>query len=607
MSTALVTDLTIFVLALLIGIEVIGKVPATLHTPLMSAANSIHGIVLVGALLIGVTSHTVVGYVLAFVASFFAAANVVGGYAVTGRMLKMFRRKARPGRARGGLGRRRRRRRAAVPGAGAAAAPGPVRAQPPVVGDASMDTFTTNIQLVYVLAAACFVVGLHLMNSPATARRGNQVSMAGMAIAVIITLVLLIHDGSVTGVGWTVIIVGALLGSVAGLHAARTVQMTAMPQLVSMFNAVGGGAAALVAVYGYIHDESAPGGVLGSTTVFTVLDVIIGSVTFTGSLIAAGKLQGVITGQPVIFRGGRVLNAALAVIAIGAAAFMLTTASLPALLIVVLASLAFGVMMVLPIGGADMPVVISLLNAFTGTAVAMAGFVIGNWALIVAGALVGASGGILTKLMADAMNRSLANIIIGGFGTGDTAVAAAVAGDAQIRAIAADDAAIQLAYASKVIIVPGYGLAAAQAQHGVAELASVLESHGIEVSYAIHPVAGRMPGHMNVLLAEANVPYPQLREMEEINPEFARADVALVIGANDVTNPAARRPGSAISGMPILDVDQAKSIIVVKRSMGTGYAGIDNELYANPKTSMYFADAKRAVAELTAAVKTLVG
>jgi H+-translocating NAD(P) transhydrogenase subunit beta len=468
-----------------------------------------------------------------------------------------------------------------------------------------MDTFTTNIQLVYVLAAAFFVVGLHLMNSPATARRGNQVSTAGMAIAVIITLVLLIHDGSVTGVGWTVLIVGALLGSVAGLYSARTVQMTAMPQLVSMFNAVGGGA--LVAVYEYIHDESAAGGVLGTTSVFTVLDVIIGSVTFTGSIIAAGKLQGLITGQPVIFRGGRVLNALLAVIALGTGAFMFTTASLPALLILVLASLAFGVMMVLPIGGADMPVVISLLNAFTGTAVAMAGFVIGNWALIVAGALVGASGGILTKLMADAMNRSLANIIVGGFGTGDTAVAVAVAGDAQVRSIAADDAAIQLAYASKVIIVPGYGLAAAQAQHAVAELAALLESRGIEVSYAIHPVAGRMPGHMNVLLAEANVPYPQLREMEEINPEFPRADVALVIGANDVTNPAARRAGTAISGMPILDVDQAKSIIVIKRSMGSGYAGIDNELYVDPKTSMYFADAKKALAEMTAAVKTLVG
>jgi NAD(P) transhydrogenase subunit beta len=472
-----------------------------------------------------------------------------------------------------------------------------------------MTTFTAVIQLVYVLAAACFVIGLHLMNSPATARRGNQVSTAGMAVAGVATLILLIHEGTVTAVGWTVLIVGALLGSAVGLWSARRVQMTAMPQLVSMFNAVGGGAAALVAIYEYAHDESAGFGVLGlsTTSVFTVLDVIIGSVTFTGSLIAAGKLQGIIGGQPIMLPGGRYLSLLTAVVAIGTGAFMLTTASLPALVIVIIASLAFGVLMVLPIGGADMPVVISLLNAFTGTAVAMAGFVVGNWALIVAGALVGASGGILTKLMADAMNRSLGNIILGGFGTGDTAIAAAVAGDASIRSIAADDAAIQLAYASKVIIVPGYGLAAAQAQHGVAELANLLEERGVEVSYAIHPVAGRMPGHMNVLLAEANVPYPQLKEMEEINPEFPRADVALVIGANDVTNPAARRPGTAISGMPILDVDQAQSIIVVKRSMGTGYAGIDNELYTNPKTSMYFADGKKAVQEMTAAVKTLVG
>jgi NAD(P) transhydrogenase subunit beta len=467
--------------------------------------------------------------------------------------------------------------------------------------------FTGNIQLVYVLAAVCFVVGLHLMNSPGTARRGNQVSIAGMVIAGVATLILMIHYGTVTATGWIVLISGTLIGSAVGLYAAQTVQMTAMPQLVSMFNSVGGGAAALVAIYEYIHTESNAGGVLGTTTVFTLLDVLIGSVTFSGSIIAAGKLQGLIPGQPIIFKGGRLLNVALAVVAIGTAAFMLTTPSLPALLIVVLAALAFGVMMVLPIGGADMPVVISLLNAFTGTAVAMAGFVIGNWALIIAGALVGASGGILTKLMADAMNRSLANIIVGGFGTGDSAVALEAAADAHIRSIAADDAAIQLAYASKVIIVPGYGLAAAQAQHGVAELAKTLEDHGIEVSYAIHPVAGRMPGHMNVLLAEANVPYPQLKEMDEINPEFARTDVALVIGANDVTNPAARRPGNEISGMPILDVDQAKSIIVIKRSMGHGYAGIDNELYADPKTSMYFADAKKAMAELTAAVKTLVG
>ena len=469
-----------------------------------------------------------------------------------------------------------------------------------------MTGFTGYVQLVYVLVAALFVMGLHLMNSPATARRGNQVALTGMAIAVIATLVLLIHDGTVTTTGWIVVIVGSLLGSAVGLWAARTVQMTAVPQLVSAFNSVGGGAAALVAIYGYYYAESR-GTVLGTTSVFTVLDVLIGSVTFSGSIIAAGKLQGLISGQPIIVKGGRVLNIALAIVALGSGAFMFSTASLPAMLILVLAALAFGVMMVLPIGGADMPVVISLLNAFTGTAVAMAGFVIGNWALIVAGALVGASGSILTKLMADAMNRSLANIMVGGFGTGDSAVAVGPTADAQVRSIAADDAAIQLAYASKVIIVPGYGLAAAQAQHGVAELAKVLEDHGVEVSYAIHPVAGRMPGHMNVLLAEANVPYPQLKEMDEINPEFARTDVALVIGANDVTNPAARRPGNEISGMPILDVDQAKSIIVIKRSMGHGYAGIDNELYANPKTSMYFADAKKAMAQLTAAVKTLVG
>jgi H+-translocating NAD(P) transhydrogenase subunit beta len=470
-----------------------------------------------------------------------------------------------------------------------------------------MSGFTGYIQLVYVLTAALFVVGLHLMNSPATARRGNQVALTGMVIAVIATLILMIHAGTVTATGWIVLLAGGLIGSAIGLYAARAVQMTAMPQLVSAFNSVGGGAAALVAIYGYYDAESRVGGVLGTTTVFTVLDVLIGSVTFSGSIIAAGKLQGFIPSQPLIFRGGRLINVALAVIAIGTGAFLFTTASLPAMLVLVLAALAFGVMMVLPIGGADMPVVISLLNAFTGTAVAMAGFVIANWALIVAGALVGASGGILTKLMADAMNRSLTNIIMGGFGTGDSAVAVGAAADAHVRSIAADDAAIQLAYASKVIIVPGYGLAAAQAQHGVAELASLLEDRGIEVSYAIHPVAGRMPGHMNVLLAEANVPYPVLKEMDEINPEFARTDVALVIGANDVTNPAARRPGNEISGMPILDVDQAKSIIVVKRSMGHGYAGLENELYYDPKTSMYFADAKKAMAELTAAVKTLVG
>jgi len=466
-----------------------------------------------------------------------------------------------------------------------------------------MSTFDWVIQLVYVVAASCFVLGLHLMNTPATARRGNQVSTGGMVAAIAATLAIVIHGGLITGTGWIVMIAGVLVGGAAGLYSARTVQMTAMPQLVSVFNAVGGGAAALVGIHDYMRAGSS---VSATTSVTTLLDVIIGGVTFSGSIIAAGKLQGLITSAPVTFRGARVVNGLLAVIAVGFGAYLIAAPSAGLLTIVIVASLIFGVSMVMPIGGADMPVVISLLNAFTGTAVAMAGFVIGNWAMIIAGALVGASGGILTKLMADAMNRSIRNIIVGGFGTGDAAAAVAGPGGS-VQSIAADDAAIQLAYASKVIIVPGYGLAAAQAQHEVAALAEVLESRGVDVSYAIHPVAGRMPGHMNVLLAEANVPYPLLKEMDEINPEFSRADVALVVGANDVTNPAARRAGTAISGMPILDVDHAKSIIVVKRSMGHGYAGIDNELYVDPKTSMYFADAKKALADMTSAVKTLVG
>jgi H+-translocating NAD(P) transhydrogenase subunit beta len=465
-------------------------------------------------------------------------------------------------------------------------------------------TFNAVTQLIYLAAASCFILGLHLMNNPATARRGNQVSIAGMVAAIVMTIILVVHLGVISVTGWIVIVAGILVGGGLGLYTARTVKMTAMPQLVSVFNAVGGGAAALVA----IRDFMAIGtGVAASVSVPTVLDVIIGSVTFSGSIIAAGKLQGVITSAPVTIPGARIINLLLATVAIGVGAYVIASPSMIALGVVIAAGLVFGISMVMPIGGADMPVVISLLNAFTGTAVAMAGFVINNTALIIAGALVGASGGILTKLMADAMNRSIGNIMLGGFGSGDAAAVTAGAAGASVQSIAADDAAIQLAYASKVIIVPGYGLAAAQAQHEVAALADLLEARGVDVSYAIHPVAGRMPGHMNVLLAEANVPYPLLKEMDEVNPEFGRTDVALVIGANDVTNPAARRPGTAISGMPILDVDAAKSIIVIKRSMGHGYAGIDNELYTNPKTSMFFADAKKGLAELTGSVKTLVG
>jgi NAD(P) transhydrogenase subunit beta len=432
-----------------------------------------------------------------------------------------------------------------------------------------------------------------------------------MVVAIVATAVLilsrqLLGDGFVA-TGWIIIVVGVAIGGGLGLYTARTVKMTAMPQLVSLFNAVGGGAAALIAIEDYLRLSTANVAVPLDTNIFIVLDIIIGSITFSGSLIASGKLQGLIAGKPILIPGGQLVTGALALITVVAAIFLFATGTpnVAVMLVILAAALIFGITMTLPIGGADMPVVISLLNSFTGTAVAMAGFVIDNPVLIIAGALVGASGAILTKLMADAMNRSVINIMIGGFGGGDAVAGPVGADGSSVREIGVDDAAIQLAYASSVIVVPGYGLAVAQAQHAVRELAELLESRGVDVKYAIHPVAGRMPGHMNVLLAEANVPYPQLKEMDDINPEFERADVALVVGANDVTNPAARRPGSPVSGMPILDVDHAKSIVVIKRSMGKGYAGIDNELYTNPKTGMLFADAKDGLASLTAAVKGL--
>jgi len=477
------------------------------------------------------------------------------------------------------------------------------------------------VQLAFIVGAALFVIGLHLMNSPATARNGNRVSATGMVIAVLAE-VLSVAQGSVGIWNWAIMVAGLVVGGGLGLRMARTVAMTSMPQLVSLFNAVGGGAAAMLALSDFLtldgHRVLAGGapGLDGWRTLFILADVLVGSVTFTGSLVASAKLMGLIRGQPIMLPGGRILSwltvvaglsVSIVLILAGTGAVTYEPSLLYVLLGVALAcALVFGLLMVLPIGGADMPVVISLLNAFTGTAVSMAGFVVGNVMLVVAGALVGASGAILTRLMASAMNRSIANIVVGGFGGEEGTQSGLTTAGGTVREVSVDDAAIQLAYASKVVIVPGYGLAVAQAQHGVRELADLLEARGIEVSYAIHPVAGRMPGHMNVLLAEANVPYPQLREMEDINPEFERTDVALVVGANDVTNPAARTERSSpIFGMPILDVDKARSIIVIKRSMGRGYAGIDNALYVNPKTGMYFADAKRGLQELVAAVKAL--
>jgi NAD(P) transhydrogenase subunit beta len=471
-----------------------------------------------------------------------------------------------------------------------------------------VSTFDFLVGIVYLASATLFVVGLHMMRAPSTARRGNLISAGGMVIAVLTTIVFATVNAGGNWIGWAALIVGVAVGAVYGVVQARTVQMTSIPQLVSIFNAVGGGAAAAVAFAEFVaHTDHTQLDLTVSIPI--VLDVLIGSITFAGSLIAAGKLQGIISGKPLTFPGARVLNVLVALIALGAAVLALFGApNLPLLLVVLVASLIFGVLMVLPIGGADAPVVVSLLNAFTGLAVAMAGFAINSQALIIAGALVGAAGTILTLQMAKAMNRSVGAIILGGFGTADVKTSAGSGSDdlTNVRQLTADDVAIQLAYAQHVLIAPGFGLAAAQAQHEVAELAKLLTDHGVDVKYAIHPVAGRMPGHMNVLLAEANVPYDQMLQLDEANAAFGNCDVALVVGANDVCNPDARKPGNAVSGMPILDVDHAKSVVVIKRSMSPGYAGISNPLFTDPKTGMFFADAKQGLADITTAVKEYV-
>jgi NAD(P) transhydrogenase subunit beta len=453
------------------------------------------------------------------------------------------------------------------------------------------------VGLLYLVTIVCFIVALRFLSSPKHARKGNWVGGVGMVIAVATTL-------SLDGIGnWWLIVIGGLVGSVVGVVGARTVKMTAMPQMVALFNGVGGGAAALVALAEW---HRAAGDIVAEESVSIVLSALIGSISFAGSLVAFAKLQELVSGRPIVFPGQNVVNILVLGGAVVLGAVGVAGVHDQWLLWAVLAlALAFGVMFVLPIGGADMPVVISLLNAFTGLAASATGFVLDSTVLIVSGMLVGASGTLLTLLMAKAMNRSVANVIFGAFGQVQAGVGQARADDGRsVRATTAEDVAVQLSFARKVIVVPGYGLAVAQAQHDVRQLADLLEEKGVEVKYAVHPVAGRMPGHMNVLLAEANVPYTQLFEMDEINPEFPQTDVALVIGANDVVNPAARSdPQSPIYGMPILDVDRAASIVVMKRSMAPGFAGIDNELFLDPKTTMLFGNAKDSVVRLIGAVK----
>lgn len=461
---------------------------------------------------------------------------------------------------------------------------------------------------VYLLAAVMFVIGLHLMNSPKTARKGNMVSAIGMAMAVVMAFIVLfageVSNGFKHFVAVVVLIVGIVIGAVAGVVSAKKVQMTDMPQLVSVFNTVGGGAAALVALNDILTSDGAPSLVVLITA---GLGIVIGSVTFSGSLIAAGKLQGIKFIKKLTLPGKSVWNVVFIILTV-ASFVMLCVQPEQRLLWSILATvfaLCYGLVFVIPIGGADMPVVISVLNACTGTAVAMSGLAINNIALIVAGALVGAAGVTLSIAMSKAMNRPLLSVLAGGFG-GSSSVAAGEGPEGTMRETSADDLAVQLVYAEKVIFVPGFGLAQAQAQRELADLGVLLKDHGVEVSYAIHPVAGRMPGHMNVLLAEANVPYEELVDLDDINPQFPQANVALVVGANDVTNPAARKPGTPVSGMPILDVDKAQNVVVMKRGRGTGYAGIQNELYFEDNTQMLFGDAKASLQAVIAAVKELI-
>ena len=464
------------------------------------------------------------------------------------------------------------------------------------------------IDACYILAFALFIYGMSGLTGPRTAVRGNLIAAAGMAVAFIATL-LQPHVLSGSSTPWLMAL-GIVIGIAVGIPAALKVRMTAMPQMVALFNGVGGGAVAIIAWIEYRHHFASGGSLwVEKSQIPTLFAAIVGSISFWGSNIAFGKLQEVLPGRPIKLPGQSVINMVLFVIAVGSAIVLAAGTHSQALFVlgILLTAAILGNMVVLPIGGADMPVVISLLNAFTGLSAAATGVALNNTALIVAGMIVGASGTILTNLMAKAMNRSVPAIVAGGFGGAIAAPAGREReGGGTVRATSPQDVAIQLSYARLVVIAPGYGMAVAQAQHAVRELERALETKGVEVKFAIHPVAGRMPGHMNVLLAEADVPYDLLREMDEINPEFSRTDVTLVIGANDVTNPAANTdPGSPIYGMPILQVDRSGAVVVLKRSMASGFAGIDNPLFYDPKTAMLFGDAKQSVSDITSEVQGL--
>jgi NAD(P) transhydrogenase subunit beta len=593
MTIELEIGLYIFMLAGFLGYHLISRVPPLLHTPLMSATNAMSGISLVGSLVVAGAAYSPLSTAFGFVAVTCSTTNVVGGFLITDRMLRMFRRDQDR------LAKRELGRGAWLAAAGLLAGVLALlrwrEELRPLLRGADL---TQALRFSYILSAALFILGLKGLSSPRHARQGMFLAELGMAMAVIGTL----FHPDIVAYRW--IIVGLILGSVVGASMGLWIPMTAVPQRTALSHSLGALAATLIGISEYIRHGDALGQVLMTTI---GLEVVIGGLTFTGSLMAAAKLQGLLPGAPVTYPGQNATNFALLAVMVGSLVCLIVTPSAGSVFpLMVGLALLFGFLLVIPIGAADMPVVISLLNSYAGLADAAMGFVLMNKIQIITGSLDGTSGFLLSLLMCRAMNRSAVNVLFGAFGKIEKEAEGTAAGaKGTVRRIAPEEMGVLLDSVRSVIIVPGYGLAVAQAQHGVAELAKVLIKRGIDVKYAIHPVAGRMPGHMNVLLAEANVPYDQLYQMDQINPYFAEADMALVVGANDVTNPAARHNrASPLYGMPILEVDRAKSVVVLKRSLRPGFSGVDNELYYNPKCMMLFGDAKDTVNTLIVALKS---
>ncbi len=589
--------LYIFLLAGFLGFHVITRVPPLLHTPLMSATNAISGISLIGSLVVCGAEKGWLSTILGFIAVACSSTNVVGGFLITDRMLKMFKE-----------------------GKGHETQTSwlerwfvPICC---VICLAALGVSVwfiienrrharTVLTYLYILSAVLFILGLKGLSSPRYARKGMFLAELGMGLAIAGTL----FDPTITPTGYIWIAVGMAIGSIAGASMGLRIPMTAVPQRTALSHSLGALAATLVGIAEYFHAqhlaETVPGYHFGGVKMTALgFEVVIGALTFTGSLMAAAKLQELLRGSPITYKGQNIWNMLLLAILVGSFAYLIYDPTMsPLFFVLVILALVFGFLLVLPIGAADMPVVIALLNSYAGLADAAMGFVLANRIQIITGSLDGASGFILSLLMCRAMNRSALNVLFGAFGKAQEAQVQTEA-KGTVRSIAADELAVLLDSARSVVIVPGYGMAVAQAQHGISELAKQLGEKGIDVKYAIHPVAGRMPGHMNVLLAEANVPYDQLYEMDQINPYFSETDVVLVVGANDVTNPAARTDRtSPLYGMPILEVDRAKSVIVLKRSMRPGFAGVDNDLYFNPKCMMLFGDAKDSANKLIAALK----